>query len=108
MKAAKIAIIVIAPIILIIGLVMTFSGGGKGIPGRLTYVDVATGETLRRDPQSFIALPGKNSEGQRAIFPVEKNDAGELVIRNRYRSALIELAKTIDVKVNLDTFVIEQ
>ena len=108
MKAAKIAIIVIAPIALIIGLVVVFGGGSKGIPGSLPYVDVATGKMLNRDPQSFIALPGKNADGQRAIFPVEENEAGEMVIGNRYRSALIELAKTMDVKVNLDTFEIEQ
>ncbi len=108
MKAAKIAIIVIAPIVLIVGLVVVFGGGGDGIPGRMSYVDVATGKTLRRDPQSFIALPGKNADGQRTIFPLEENESGEMVIATRYRSALTELAKTMDVKVNLETFAIEQ
>lgn len=107
MKAAKITILVIAPIVLIVGLVVTFSGNGTGIPSTMTYVDVASGKTLRRDPQSFMALPGKNAQGQRSIFPVEHNDDGDWIIGDRYRSALVELAKTVDVKVNLKTFVIE-
>lgn len=87
MKHLKYALIALAPIALIIGVVL-FLRGGTSLPSGARFVDVRTGEmmslTLGEGPARVI--PGVASDGERTLFPVTKADNGSWMIEPHYQS----------------------
>lgn len=82
MKYLKYALIALAPIALVIGLVMFRSGGGPDLPDAARFVDVRTGEIVKLDigSERTKRLPGLAEDGERVMLPVEKAEGGGWVI----------------------------
>ncbi|HBS28408.1 MAG TPA: hypothetical protein DEB06_02920 [Phycisphaerales bacterium] len=106
MKALKYALLALAPIVLIAGLIITMRSGSDRpvIPTDMTMLDVVTGEVTVMSRSKIVALPWKNSrDAKYTLYPVFKNDAGRWEIEGRYRDILAELAKTEKTVVDLST-----
>lgn len=104
-NAVKYTLLALAPIVLIVGVWMFSRGTDRpNIATRITLVDVETGEIFTKRTKDIIALPAKNDRnGKLTLYPVDQNEAGEYVVRPRYRELLAALAKETPVKVDTNT-----
>lgn len=105
MKYVKYALIALAPVVLIVGLLFAM-GSGDGLPDGIKVVNVVTGETQSFDRDSRKeAAPYKNSSGERVFYPVVEED-GQLVIKHRYRDMFMQRFADKDTAVDKQSFVI--
>lgn len=108
-KWLKYALLVLGPIVLVGGIVMSLSGKGSPVPSDYVFVDVTTGEIVTLKKGNFASFPVKNKEGKRALFPVTKEADGGYVVTERYRSALNDMTQSgaldkAQLKVDLQTY----
>lgn len=103
MKPLKIALLVIGPLALIVGLYLAFAGRGSGMASRVTLLDVTTGQTRSVASSSIKFLPAPNDAGVMALFPVIRNQAGQWEIPDRYRESVRELAKSNQIQIDPET-----
>lgn len=103
MKSLKIAVVILGPLVLIVGLYFALSNRSSSISSRVTLVDVTTGKTRAVSSSSIKMLPAPNEAGEFVLFPVMKNEAGQWVIPDRYRDAVRELGKEGALRVNPET-----
>lgn len=87
-KWLKYALLVLGPVVLVAALLWTSTRGGPKVPTWYTFVDITTGEVLRKHKDDFASIPIKNAEGKRVIFPAIKQDDGSYVLNDRYRDSL--------------------
>ncbi len=106
MKPLKIALIIVGPLVLIAGILLSLGGGGVGLSSRVMLVDVTTGETRSVSQSSIKMLPAPNDAGVMALFPVVKNEAGHYVIPDRYREAVAQLAKAHSLRVDPESLTV--
>jgi len=106
MKAAKVIVIILGVVAAVfVGWKVLFAGGSSNLPNSYPFVDIETGVIKNYALDSFKSLPGENSRnGKATILPVFKDKEGVYRVPERYRSAVTELAKSMEVKVNLDTW----
>ncbi|MGD9691291.1 MAG: hypothetical protein AB7G17_00445 [Phycisphaerales bacterium] len=93
MKPVKIALVVLGPLVLIVGVYLSVGRGGTSLASRMTVMDVTTGEIKMVSKSSVKTLPAQNKDGVRSLFPVVKNEAGVYVIPDRFREAVEALGK---------------
>lgn len=102
MKWVKIGAIAIAPVVLIVGLIMFFSGQrAPALQNSYEYIDVVTGETLWLGRKEVTAIPAKNKrDGSATLFPYTPGEDGEKAVPGRYRPAIADLATNGPLKVD--------
>jgi hypothetical protein len=107
-KYLKIAVLILAPIALAFGVWKACSGPVDEAPREFFFADIQTGEFISRGRGEFATSPIKNpATGDYTFYPVRKDDAGNWVILERYRSGLNEIAADKRSKVDMATFVIQ-
>lgn len=101
MKAVKIAIIVLAPIVLVAGLWFGLGRGSGPMVKDPIWYDVTTGRFVGA-PKSRLAVPAENEQGQKAIYPVIERD-GKYYLSEIYREGIEERFTDTQVFVDLQT-----
>ena len=86
MKYVKYAIIALAPVVLILGLLFSM-GGNKKLPSDTRVVNIITGEISTQDSNSQKgAYPFRDEEGNRVLYPIHENENGVMAVMERYRN----------------------
>jgi len=111
MDKLKKVILVLGPIVLIVGLYMTFSGPKTAVPGTVELVNVFTGKVESVAQSKLGMIPAADSEGRLSLYPIVRMDDGKRVIGERYRSDLTyrlskKEFKREDIKIDLTTFAV--
>ena len=103
MKYVKYAIIALAPIILVVGLL--FSMGGKDLPpSSFRTIDVLSGKIDTKAIKG--SFPMKNKDGVRCILPVVQNEHGDLVIAERFQGVIARDFSETPIYVDRESFVV--
>lgn len=105
-QGAVAALAVLAVAVLCLGIWYSFfSGGAPKMPNRVMLLDVKTGELFVTNPRKHrLMLPAKNpNTGERVLFPVRKNDNGDWIVPEHYRSGVDNIEFSRSVILNLDT-----
>ncbi len=108
MKHLKYALIALAPIALIVGLVL-FLRGGTRLPSDARFVDVRTGEmmSLKLGEGPARVIPGVASDGERTLFPVTRADGGGWMIEPHYQAVFSQRFADADgLKIDPGTFMV--
>jgi hypothetical protein len=111
MEKFKKVILVLGPIVLVVGLYITFSGPKSAVPGTVELVNVFTGKIESVAQSKLGMIPAADSDGRLSLYPIHQTDDGKRVISERYRSDLTyrlskkEFTKE-DIKIDLTTFAV--
>jgi hypothetical protein len=111
MEKFKKVILVLGPIVLLVGLYITFSGPKSPVPGTVELVNVFTGKIESIAQSELTMIPATDSDGRLSLYPIVRTEDGKRVIGERYRSDLTyRLSKNEfkkeDVKIDLTTFTV--
>ncbi len=81
-----------------------------GPVGKAAFVDVTTGKIHHlRQGSDFITIPAKGSDGRDTLYPVEQDESGAWVLKEKYRGAIADGLKkgtftNDELKINPETF----
>lgn len=111
-KHARVALMIIAPIALIVSgyLIVRQFGGNPSLASRVVLVDVMTGEKFVRDnDENLRFIPAYHPEtGEQTLYPVVRDEDGRFVIDSYYRQDLVKNLESFGgpqaVTVDMDTF----
>lgn len=112
MKGLKVAILVLAPIVLIAGLWFTFFNGPPE-PGvsSIEFVNIMTGDLVTKPVSKISGYPELTDDPSPKpyLYPVERDTDKQLIIPQRFRGILKDQIKNkvVDaaaVRVDMDTF----
>lgn len=111
-SALKYAVLGLAPIVLIIGIVYALNSGGTKMASSVEYFNVLTGERERVSIENAGASVRKDDQGRKVLFRLETNDAGDEFIIGRDRIVLTRqiddgTLSPEDLKLDISTFQIE-
>lgn len=111
MKALKPIILIIAPIVLCVGIYMSFFSGPKN-PGINTveFVNVMTGELVSKSSTKVSGYPDLTDDDNKPyLYPTGKDSEGQTVVHERFRGILKEAVKRKELneaqlKIDMSTF----
>ncbi|MBL0928087.1 MAG: hypothetical protein IBJ11_10630 [Phycisphaerales bacterium] len=109
MKYFQYAVLALAPIVLIAGIVYWMRQDKSPVPSSRLYYNVLTGEYLWVGKNEALTIPWRDASGQFVLYPVEENPEGQYVLAPRYIPYLnSELAegklKSENLKVDTKTW----
>ncbi|MCA9282987.1 MAG: hypothetical protein H6812_05085 [Phycisphaeraceae bacterium] len=88
-----------------------FTGGSEGGPtGKQPFVNVTTGEIVYlMQGSGFKTLPAADKQGKFTLFPIEKDEAGDWILIEKYRGGLQDgfnngWFSPQDLKIDAETF----
>lgn len=91
MKYAKFALIALAPVVLIVGLLMAGGNDGKVLPDTSYLMNVTTGEIVSMPRRKVISPLMRDKDGRDTLILAEKAEDGEWRVAERY-SAMLDIA----------------
>ncbi|MBN8643930.1 MAG: hypothetical protein J0L61_01645 [Planctomycetes bacterium] len=112
MQKFKKIILILGPLVLVASLAWAwFSGPKSPMADSLEFVNVVTGERTTYSLSKVYAIPMLTGDMKPFLFPIETNEQGQVILRERYRPALSDLIKKNRIpkdglKVDLGTFVV--
>ena len=108
MKAFKIALIILGPLVLLVGVFLTLrNSSGVSTSGDVKVVDVLTGEVETVRLGKGVFLPATRKDGKQSLYPIYEDENGRLLIADSYRERLIaEFGKDPSLKIDTSSFAI--
>lgn len=91
MKYAKIALIALAPVVLIVGLLMSGGNDGRVLPNTAYMMNVTTGEIISMPRKDVSSALMRDEEGRDVLIIAEQNESGEWEVSERY-SEMLDIA----------------
>jgi hypothetical protein len=107
MKYVKYALIALAPVVLIVGLLFSM-GGNADRPDKNQCMNILTGEVSTQNAHSQKgAYPFRDKEGNRVLYPAKVNEDGEMAVLDRYRKHIEYNFPDTELAIDRETLTIK-